>query len=418
MGDVVSNIVGAITSGIQWVRAQYRKFKVWLAEQLIKALDKGWKAALTIVALVTTSIVVGYVWQILMQNAVVVAVKNTLANIAQTIKRFTAFLQVDLIISAMNLAIILNEELYKKLAPLYDELGSFAQELELDVSYVSSFLEVDRAVLTAIYSFTDAGFLIAAQKYTDGLSTWLEKLRANMKRYAEDPSLIFTDIQADITASRVEDGQKELSRIWAAINFSGDWIRARGDALLAMASAIDAAVKSMPKDIQDAIAPWYNDAIARVRAFEEEKWKPFLEHYETFIDTVNDAFLAHGADIEEMKRRIDDPIDWLRSLLAMEENDQATLRTTLNEFFGSLTPREIGHAVKQSAPAAVKALEYASGKMGKRAAGIPTVTGEGLGGVEVTPAPGTDKEGALRETGPTPWPPGEMKADGRGWYAE
>ncbi len=347
MADVVGAIVGAITSGIQWIRTQYRKFKVWLADALIKALAKGWTAALTIVGLITASIVVGYVWQIMKDNAIVVAVRSFFNTIGGIAKQIATFIHLDLIMSVVNLAVLLNEKLYNTLAPLYDELASFAEELELDAGYISTYLEVDRAILFATYQFTDMGWARAQSEYMTGLSDWLGKLRERMMSYAEDPRKIFTDIQAEITAARVQAASEEVARIWAAINFAGDWVKDKGEILITLAADIDAQVKKMPDDVQKAIAPWYNDAIARVKKFEAERWDPFWKQYEIFTDAVNDAFSDFGMDIEEMKRRIDDPMDWVRSLLALPEKQQATLKGTLDEFLGGLLP------VKEEKPAAI-----------------------------------------------------------------
>ncbi|MCJ7746030.1 MAG: hypothetical protein MUP40_07085, partial [Actinobacteria bacterium] len=62
--------------------------------------------------------------------------------------------------------------------------------------------------------------------------------------------------------------------------------------------------------------------------------------YTTFTDAVEDIFLLYGSDIAMLQRRIDSPLDWLRTLLAMPENERATLRSTLDEFIGKLLPVE------------------------------------------------------------------------------
>ncbi len=338
MGDVVSNVVNAITKGIQWIRAQYRQFKVWLAEQLIAALAEGWKAALLIAGLVMASIVVGYVWQILMNNAIVIAVKGFFDTVGGFVAQLAAFLQVDMIIALVQLGIMVNDKLYEKLAPLYDELGSLAQELELDFNYISTFLEVDRAILQATYSFTGFGFVKADAEYVKGLQEWLKKLGKRMSDYAANPQQIFTDIQSAITSARIKEANDAVAKIWAAIDFSGDWIRKKGEILFSLAKDIDAAVKAMPENIQEAIKPWYNDAVAKIRTFEEEKWNPFWNEYVTFTDRINETFLAFGMNIEEIQRRINDPLDWLRTLLAMDPEEGATLKSTLAQFFGSLMP--------------------------------------------------------------------------------
>lgn len=341
MADTVSAVVGAITYGIKWVRQKYREFKVWLADQLIAALSQGWKAALTIAGLIAVSIVVGYVWQIMMQNAIVIAVRAAITNIGGAIAKLAAFLQVDMIIALVQLGTMMNQELYDKLAPLYDELGSLAQELELDFNYITTFLEVDRAILQATSQLTGWGFIEADAKYVRGLSEWLKKLGKRMSDYAADPQLIFTDIQTAITAERIKDANEALGKIWAAIDFAGDWVRGKGEILLVAMGEIDAQVQKMPDDIQRAIKPWYNDAIQRVKDFESLKWDPFWKEYQSYTDRVEDMFLMYGTDIKQIQRRIDDPLDWLRTLLSMPENKQATLKSTFNEFIGKFLPVEV-----------------------------------------------------------------------------
>lgn len=341
MADTVSAVVGAITYGIKWVRQKYREFKVWLADQLVAALSQGWKAALTIAGLIAVSIVVGYVWQIMMQNAIVIAVRAAITNIGGAIAKLAAFLQVDMIIALVQLGTMMNQELYDKLAPLYDELGSLAQELELDFNYITTFLEVDRAILQATSQLTGWGFIEADAKYVRGLSEWLKKLGKRMSDYAADPQLIFTDIQTAITAERIKDANEALGKIWAAIDFAGDWVRGKGEILLVAMGEIDAQVQKMPDDIQRAIKPWYNDAIQRVKDFESLKWDPFWKEYQSYTDRVEDMFLMYGTDIKQIQRRIDDPLDWLRTLLSMPENKQATLKSTFNEFIGKFLPVEV-----------------------------------------------------------------------------
>lgn len=340
MADTVSAVVGAITNGIKWVRTKYREFKVWIGEKLVAALAKGWTAALTIAGLVVVSIVVGFVWQIMKQNAIVAAVLAFIKNVGDTAKRIAALLQFDLIISIINLAAMFNEKLYAQLSPLYDELGNFAEELELDFSYFSTFIETDRAILQATSALTSFGFVKAGGDFATGLSTWLKKLGKKMSDYAADPQLIFTDIQEAITAERIKDANDALGKIWAAIDFAGDWVREKGQIVIDAIDDIDAQVKKMPQDVQDAIKPWYNDAIAKVRDFESKRWDPFWKGYVTFTDAVSDMFLMYGTDIANLQRRIDDPLDWLRMLLSMPEKDQTTLKATLDEFMGKLLPVE------------------------------------------------------------------------------
>ncbi len=416
MGDVVSNIVGAITHGIKWIRSKYRQFKVWLAEQLIAALAKGWTAALTIVALVTASIVVGYVWQIMMQNAIVIAVLNMVKSVGSYISQLAAFLQVDMILALIQLGVLVNDELYQKLSPLYDELGNLAQELELDFNYITTFLEVDRAILQATYSFTNFGFLKADLDYVKGLQAWLAKLGKRMSDYAADPQAIFTDIQKAIAEERVQAANDAVAEIWAAIDFAGDWVRDKGEILLTMVNEIDAAVNNMPEKIQEAIKPWYEDTLKRIRAFEEEKWDPFWIQYNDFSETVSDLFQAVGMDIEEIQRRIDDPLDWLRTLLAMDPEDGATLRSTLNDFLGLPDAAVVAKEIQGKGVAAVRALDAIMEAKEKAALEPPKAPDPIVGILTVEPAPITEKGPALVETSDTPWPPGKMADDGRGWY--
>lgn len=351
MADTVGVVVGAITNGIKWVRAQYRKFKVWVADQIMWGLSNGFIGAIYIAGLVAASIGVGFVYDIMMRNAVVASVTAFLKTVGDAIGRIAAFLQVDMIIALVNLGVMMNEELYKQLAPLYDELGSLAEELELDFNYITAFLEVDRAILQATSSLTGFGFIEADAKYVKGLSDWLKALGKKMSDYAADPQSIFTDIQEAVTAQRIQDANLALGKIWAAIDYAGDWVRAKGEVILTAIDEIDSAVKRMPVDVQEAIKPWYNDAIKKVRDFEAKKWEPFWTDYQKFTDAVEDIFLMYGTDISELQRRIDTPLDWLRTLLAMREDERATLEGTLDEFLGKFLP--VATKTPQEIPAAV-----------------------------------------------------------------
>ena len=355
MADTVGAIVGAIVNGIAWVRQKYRQFKVWVAEQLIAALDKGWKAALTIAGLVAASVIVGYVWQIMMQNAVVVAVKSFLTTVADMAKKLAAVIKIDFIMAVVNLAIIVNKKLFDQLAPLYDELGSFAQELELDFSYITTFVEVDRAILQSAYSLTNMGWLQASGEFAGGLSDWLGKLRGRMAEYAANPQQIFTDIQAEIAGARVEAANVELGRIWTAVDAAGEWIQGKGEVIITLVEDINTQIEAMPLDIQAAILPWWKDIADRVDTFERDRWDPFWKQYNEFRDAVSDVFLLWGVDIAELKRRIDDPLDWLRSLLALPEADQSTLRGSIGEFFSQFLPVG-GEDTENAATAVVEAL--------------------------------------------------------------
>lgn len=338
MADTVNVIIGAITNGIAWVRQKYRQFKVWLAESLIAALEEGWKAALTIAGLMVVSIVVGYVWEIMKNNAIVKSVMAFLKSIGDYTKQIAAFLQLDLVLAVVNLGVLVNEKLYNALAPLYEELGNFAEELELDMSYISTFIEVDRAMLQAAYSLTNMGWLTAGTEFATGLSTWLGKLRERMGEYAADPQKIFLDIQREIAEERIGAANEELGKIWAAISVAGDWIQAKGNILIELVDEIDSQVKAMPQEIQDAIKPWWTDLTKRLDDFRSKTWDPFFKKYTAFTGAVEDMFLMYGTDISEIKRRIDDPLDWLRSLLALPEAEQSTLRSTIDEFLAQFMP--------------------------------------------------------------------------------
>jgi hypothetical protein len=337
--SAIDTVVTALANGVKTIRKLYREFKVWVANAMIAALAKGWTAALTIVGLVAVSIVVGWVWQIMKQNAIVAAVLAFIKNVGDTIKRFAALIQLDLIMSLMALAVMFDEKLYAQLSPLYDELGNFAEELELDFSYFNAFLEVDRAILQATSQLTSFGFVKAGADFVTGLSGWLKKLGKRMSDYAADPQLIFTDIQEAITAERIKDANEALGKIWAAINFAGDWVRDKGQVILTAIDEIDAARQKLPAEIQDAIAPWYKDAIAKVRDFEEKRWDPFWKQYNDFSYAISDMFLMYGTDIANIQRHIEDPMDWLRTLFALPLDEQATLKGTFDEFVGNLFPK-------------------------------------------------------------------------------
>ena len=352
--DTVNAVVGAITNGVRWVRQKYREFKVWVADQLIKALEKGWTAALTIAGLMAASVIVGYVWEIMKRNAVYLAVKSFIDTVGSAVKRLAAFMQLDLVIAVINLGILVNEKLYEELAPLYEELGKFAEELELDVSYISTFLEVDRAILQASYSLSNMGWLKASTEYAEGLSTWLGKLRKRLGEYAANPQQIFTDIQKEIAAERIKEANEQIGKIWAAIDKAGEWIESKGEVVLELVEEIDGKVKKLPQQVQEAIEPWWKDAVSRVEKFRDETWAPFWTSYNRFAEGVEDVFLIYGSDIEYLKRQIADPSAWVRSLLAMPKDDQATLKDTLREALGLPTYRE---AVLASAAAGEPALE-------------------------------------------------------------
>jgi len=341
MSEAGEGAINTVVKGLKAVKKQYRLFKVSIANEMTKALSKGWLGAIYVAALVAASVVVGFVWQIVIENAVVKAVTAFISTVATTIKSIAGFLQVDLVIALFQLGIMMNDKLYAKLAPLYEELGSLAEELSLDMGYITTFLEVDRSILQATASLTGWGFIKADADYAAGLSKWLGQIRKRLTEYAEDPNQIFTDIQKEIAQSNLDHASKELAGIWAAIDLAGDWVKDKGQILLKMVDEIDVQVKLMPEDIQKAIKPWYDSAVATVRKFEDEKWSPFWKEYKQFSDVIIDTFEMYDISIEEMQRRIDDPMDWLRSLLALPEKEQATLKGTLDEFLGGLFPARL-----------------------------------------------------------------------------
>lgn len=377
--DSVNAVVGAITNGVKWVRQKYREFKVWVAEGLIKALETGWTAALTIAGLMAASVIVGYVWQVMKNNAIVTAVRSFLTTIADTAKRIAAFIQLDLIMAVINLGILVNEKLYQELAPLYEELGNFAEELELDMSYLTTFLEVDRAILQASYSLTNMGWLKASTEYAEGLSVWLGKIRERMAEYAANPQKIFTDIQREIAEERIQAANHEIGKIWAAIDKAGEWIQSKGEVVLKLVEAIDKKVAELPQNVQDAIAPWYDDLVKRVDDFRDSTWGPFWSSYTKFTDGVEDLFLVYGTDIAELKRQITDPSTWVRSLMVMPPREKATLVDTLREVIGLPTQRDAILALPEARDPALELLSAIE----KRAEGepleLPEISGVGVG---------------------------------------
>lgn len=377
--DNVNAVVGAITNGVKWVRQKYREFKVWVADNLIKALEKGWTAALTIAGLIAASVITGYIWQIMKENAIFVAVQKFVTTIADAAKRFAAFMQLDLILAVVNLGILVNEKLYEELAPLYEELGNFAEELELDMSYISTFLEVDRAILQASYSLTNMGWLKASTEYASGLSTWLGKLRKRLAEYAADPRKIFTDIQKEIAAERIEAANEEIGKIWAAIDAAGEWIEKKGEIALELVDKIDAQVRKLPQEMQDAIEPWWKDAVSRVDKFREETWDPFWTSYNRFAEGVEDVFLSYGADIEYLKRQITDPASWVRSLLAMPKAEQTTLKDTLREALGLPTAREMILSLPEARDPALELLAAIERRAAGEPVELPTFGESGVG---------------------------------------
>lgn len=316
-------IVGFITGGINAVKDALTRVRMSLINAVADFATTPVRAGIVILGAVTASIVLQIIFDILKKNAVFMTVVTFLQSIGKIITSLGSFFQVDVLITLMQLGYAFLPEFHENLAKIYEALGALSEEIGKDASFIMVFSEVARAILHSAYALTKNGWVLSEMKFAEGMSAWLGGIKTKMNAYMQDPSKIFTDIQASVAAAAQSESDTRIAEIWAGIDLVKDGIKSAGDEIISLLDELDRIKKDAPQEIQDAMAVWYVPFRADFDKFLSENWGPFWTATEKNMEIVARLISDHGLSIEEIQKRIKSPADLFRVMFNLPEAKKA-----------------------------------------------------------------------------------------------
>jgi hypothetical protein len=413
---VGNSIVTFIVDGVGWIKSYMAMMRADMIRGLQAAMGHPGRMILIITGFVAIQMILSALFDALSKAAWVLKVTAFLSSIGDIIKQLAAWLQLDLMITLMQLGMLLNDGFYKQISRIYVALGELSAELELDFSFITAFVETNRSIIYAMYSITGLSALKAESEYAAGLATFLQGLNARLGDYAEDPSLIFLDVQKAIIFDRLKVAEEQVGLIWTAIDKGADWIKDSGNALLTMVDQINGQLDTLPQELQNTINEWYAPIRARLDTWTEDVWGAFWTDYQAAETVIDRHFLLHDMDIDRIQRELDSPIDLLRKILALPALRRAEELSALDNLVAQ------GEAAAV-APAVIPIIDSMMIVLGAGAAANiplaePIPPAEIMTGplLALIPVQAPIEGPTLKETGPDVYPPGMQKADGRSWY--
>jgi hypothetical protein len=411
-----NTIVNAIVEGSAWVTARLREIRGAMVTAMTQALSNPWSAIATIIGLVLVQVGLQQLWEALKQVKAVQRIVAFLTGIGELIKTVATWAQLDLMITVIKLGALVNQGFYAQISRVYMALGDIAVELEVDFNFITSFLEVNRSIIYTTYSITGLGAVKAEADYAAGLAGFLRGVTNRLGDYAKDPSLIFTDIQSAIIVNRASKAEQEIGKVWSAIDKSSKWISSSGSMLIGEVATIDGILRGMPDQMQGTVRQWFDPLKKKVDDFENLTWKPFWSDYQAASQEITGYFHRHGVEIQALEDSLRSPIDILRAILYWPPDRLKEATLDLDE----ITSKGIRDAMKESD----KNIGEIAGVMAEIALlPLPSFAKPSIIEIAMLPLPGeitkpvvTAPGWFVGESGASPWAPGKMSADGRGWF--
>jgi len=413
---VGNDVVTFILDAVGWVKQQLASLRAGLVDLLQAAMGHPWRILTILTGFVAVQMILASVYDAFTKLAWVVKVTAFLKSIGDIVKNVAQWMQLDTMITLMQLGMILNDGFYKQITRIYMALGDLSAELELDFSFITTFVEVDRSIIHAMYAVAGGSPLKAESEYAEGLSTFLKGINDNLHRYTEDPSQIFLDVQKAIITDQLGVASEATGRIWAAIDLSAEWIRDKGKVLLTMVDEINGQIDKMPAELQTAIDTWYAPIRKKLDDWTTNVWTPFWSRYRAAEDVIDAHFLRHDLDIDQLQRDVKNPIELLRTALALPAARRREELAALDNLVAMAPAGEILPVIESMTTAFAPLIADGISLLDNPP--LPEVPEEvvAVSFVELPPGPTAIEGPALMETGDDPYPPGGQKADGRSWY--
>lgn len=413
---VGNDVVTFIIDGVGWIKKQLASLRADLIALLQASMGHPLIMLGIISGFVLVQMVLASVYDAFVKLAWVVKLTAFLKSVGDIVKGLAQWMQLNTMITLMQLGMILSDGFYKQITRIYMALGDLSAELDLDFGFITTFVEVDRSIIHAMYAIAGGSALEAEAKYAEGLSTFLQGINTNLHRYAEDPSQIFLDVQKAIILNELGVAGEATGRIWAAIDMSADWIRDKGNVLIRMIDEIEAQVDGMPEEWKTAIDAWYAPIRKKLDTWTSDVWDPFWRKYTATEDVIDAHFLRHDLDIDQLQREVRNPIELLRTALALPKKEREEKLASLDNLVAMASVAEALPVIESLEALAAPMIADGIDLLDNPPLPEPSAEAAAPEFFELPSGPTAIEGPALMETGEDPYSPGGQKADGRSWY--
>lgn len=317
------NLIDAFVSGVEGLRLTLVNLRMALTRAVAEYATKPVRTVIAVGAIVAAMVLMNVIYGAVKASAEAMVVVTFLEGLWKTILTIGSFFQVDTIIALIRLGDMFIDSFHVELAKIYTALGALSGELSKDMSFIMVFTETSRAIMHTAYAISGNAWLKGEVAFADSMSAWLSGLKDKFDSYMRNPEQIFLDIQKSVSAAAKVELDDRVAGIFAAIDLVADTARKTGDEIIDLLDELDRIKKNAPAEIQAAMDVWYKPFREDYEKFLKDKWGPFWEKTDKAIGIVEDLIVAHGIDIEEIKRTIETPYDFFMVIFGLPTEKQA-----------------------------------------------------------------------------------------------
>lgn len=330
-----------VVDAIDWATTQIRILVMggrrWLAE-FMTTTHGFW---LTIGLLIAGTIGAAYVGEAQWFLAIKKYVEEWVEGVKNAAGLVLDWLGFTYLNTIHELALIFNEDYANWWAPIYSAFGTMSQELGLGLSTINLLARAGQQL--AFLSLSVAGVPAGAAWIASesDRATFLERMEERWMRYAEDPYLVFSDIDTELVYPAVELLGDEFQRRWLILQNLNEWAQGAADDITSIHDTIDSLIQSLPEEFDIVREGIWNDISTEFTTFMETNVTPWLEKADRAVDRINQTILEQEIKVQKMLAEIAEPGSYLASILIMPEPIRTRQLNTLAYVFERAYEREM-----------------------------------------------------------------------------
>jgi len=298
-----------------WLRLAKFDFKVWLSE--FTATTHGfWIFIGVIIAGVVLSVYVQQTDAWIKLSGEVTILFEKIKNGFGSILAKTGY---SLINTGHNIGMLLNDDYAAAWGLVYDGISAVSEEIHLGISTVTLAIRNVRNLVYVAATFAGQDNLAAEIAYNDLTTTFLERIEGRMRRYVENPQLLFNDIDREIVWPQLEVMQAGQGELLGKVLAVESWISEKTDEITDMRDAFDQLVVDMPQEVEESLNLHWLPLRDRVDNFYADYITPYQETVDAIIGEVGAMLLRQQTALDLLMARYDSPGDMLAAILLLPE---------------------------------------------------------------------------------------------------
>jgi hypothetical protein len=319
--DLPYIIATGIANGADWIRQQLFDMRQSFVSSMVTALNTPIFGIVIALGLVISAIVLGMLYTVLKTTGVIDTIQGIINSVDTFVGFFAQFLAIDLLITASDVASLVNDQWTAKLAEVYKALSALSLELETDFSYVQAFAEMSRIELKAMNALVPNSFFKADVQYANSLISWLGTVKGKLNAYYADPGKIFQDLQAYVIDQRIADAQGAANTAIADIAKTVDWINDTGSGLVSDVNQFMEDFGKLDSRFQAIVDKYWVPLYKQINDFIDKYWTPFFGEYEKLKGDIASSLSKQGISLQQLEDKVKTPLALFQEWLGMTDDD-------------------------------------------------------------------------------------------------